>query len=652
VTPKTLEQALEAEWLYTNGIGGYASSSLAGCNTRRYHGLLVAALRPPTDRRVLVSKLDETLWIGQIPFELGTNEFEDGAVHPHGQQYLARFEQPQGIPTCTFAFQGWRLEKKVWLEQGQNTTFVRYTLQAAPSAARLEVRPFCNGKDFHAEQHAGANFATSETPGGIAVEPSPGGPRYSITCDLPAGFEPQPDWWWRFLHRVERDRGLDMLEDLFTPGSFSVAVLPGQPVTFRLSCEAQPAPFEGALERAERHGARYLGGGGVEGKLRFAASQFIVGGSRSSVIAGYHWFGDWGRDTMISLPGLALGTGQPELARDILRSFAAFVDRGMVPNLFTEQGGAEYNNVDGTLWFFQAVDRYLRHTQDGAFLQEIFPTLEGIVDWHLKGTRYHIKVDPADGLLFSGEPGVQLTWMDAKVDDWVVTTRIGKPVEVNALWFNAICLMAAWARELQSEASDYQRLAAQIGKSFRERYWYEAGGYLYDVIDGPEGDDTALRPNQVFAISLPFAAVYGAQAEAVLAAVERSLLTPVGLRSLAPDDARYRGRHIGDRWERDGSYHEGTVWAWLIGPYADAHLRVRGDRDAVKALLQPLLRHMEAEAGIGTISEVFDGDEPHHPRDCIAQAWSVAEVLRVWQQLHAEPPPKPLNLLGGNHGGH
>ena len=647
MTPRTLDEALAAEWLYTNGLGGYASSTLCGCNTRRYHGLLVAALEPPVRRTLLVAKLDETLWVGQIPFELGTNEFEDGTVHPQGQQYLARFERPLGIPTFTFSFQGWRLEKKVWLEQGQNTTFVRWTLLEAPSASRLELRPLCACRDFHAEQQAGDDFAIHELDGAVGIEAGPGAPVCWLACDQPVGFAREPAWWWRFLHRVERERGLDMLEDLFAPGVFSAAVVPGQPLTFRLSCEPDPAPFEGALDRAEAHGRRFFGGG-PDGPLKFAASQFLVERrpTGQSVIAGYHWFGDWGRDTMIALPGLALGTGQPELARDILRTFAGFVDRGMVPNVFGEQGGAEYNNVDGTLWFFHAVDRYLRATDDAPFLREIFPTLESIVDWHLKGTRYGIKVDPADGLLAAGEPGVQLTWMDAKVDDWVVTPRIGKPVEVNALWFNAVCLMAGWARDLQRPAEDYQRLASQVGGSFRQRFWYEPGGWLYDVIDGPDGDDPSLRPNQIFAVSLPFAALYGPRAKAVVEVIERALLTPVGLRSLAPDDAKYTGRHTGDRWQRDASYHQGTVWSWLIGPFVEAHLRVFHDRRRAAELLQGLLRHMDAEAGIGTISEVFDGDQPHAPRGCIAQAWSVAELLRISHTLEARASEK------GNHGGH
>ncbi|HLY65758.1 MAG TPA: glycogen debranching enzyme N-terminal domain-containing protein, partial [Chloroflexota bacterium] len=495
MTPKTLDQGLTSEWLYTNGLGGYASSTLAGCNTRRYHALLAAALQPPVKRTLLVSKLDETLFVGQIPFELATNEFEDGAIHPDGWKYLARFERPLGIPTFTFAFQGWRLEKKVWMEQAQNTTFVQYLLQAAPSACQLRLRPFYTYRDFHAEQHGGSNFDVSTNQdGSVTVEAFSSAEPCVLSCDHPAGFEEGSDWWWRFGHRAERERGLDWTEDLFTPGQLSIALLPEQPVLFRFSIEPQPAPFAGAIQRAEDHGRQSFAtpapaeqGDNVASQLRFAASQFVVRrGTGASVIAGYHWFQDWGRDTMIALPGLALETGRPELALDILRTFAAFVDRGMIPNRFSEEsGGAEYNNVDGTLWFFQAVDRYLRGAEDTSFLGEVFPTLESVVDWHLRGTRFNIKVDTDDGLLFSGEEGVQLTWMDAKVGDWIVTTRIGKPVEVNALWFNAICLMAAWARELEKPAEHYQQLARQIGLSFRERFWYAEGGYLYDVIDGP-----------------------------------------------------------------------------------------------------------------------------------------------------------------------
>src|SRR5581483_6738698 len=557
----SLEQSLALEWLASNGRGGCASSTMAGCNTRRYHGLLVAALDPPGGRTLLVAKLDETLWVGSQPFPLGTNEFEDGTISPDGWRFVADFRLELGIPTWDFAFQDWGLEKKVWMEQGQNSTFVRYLLRGAPSACRLEIRPLCAYRDFHAEPQAGAPFGLTEEADHVRVEAFPGAAAVSIRCDAPAGFARQTEWWWRFLHRVERERGLNPSEALFSPGTLSVALLPGQPVQFRVTCEEQPAVFGQALERREAL-ALQLGGrierpphvtgraativpaGGllspdvllqrkpaaapptkedeaIAATLGLAARQFLVEGRRSgdgsgqTVIAGYHWFGPWGRATMISLPGLALDTGQLDGARDILGLFAGMVDRGMIPNTIGESGGKEYNNVDGTLWLFHALDRYLRASEDGAFLRELFPTLEGIVDWHVRGTRFGIKMD-RDGLLSAGEPGMQLTWMDAKVDDWVVTPRMGKPVEVNALWFNAICLMAAWARELQHDAGTYQELAALIGKSFRNRFWRPDTGCLYDVVDGPDGDDTSLRPNQIFAVSLPFAPMYGPTAKAIV----------------------------------------------------------------------------------------------------------------------------------------
>ncbi|HEU0168133.1 MAG TPA: amylo-alpha-1,6-glucosidase, partial [Chloroflexota bacterium] len=440
----------------------------------------------------------------------------------------------------------------------------------------------------------------------------------------------------------------------------------------------EPAPFAGAFERAEAHATKLLGPrkgavasmglrvlgsepaavvqqqADVEARLRFAADQFVVdAGARSgggkTVIAGYHWFADWGRDTMISLPGLLLATGRHDAARDVLRMFAAHADRGMLPNTFDEHGGAAYNTVDATLWFFQAVDRYTRAADDPAFLKEAFPVLEGIVDWHLKATRFNIKVDPADGLLQAGEAGVQLTWMDAKVGDWVVTPRTGKPVEVNALWFNALCLMATWARDLQHESTDYEQLVAQISRSFRARFWNPEAGCLFDVVDGPEGDDASIRPNQLLAVSLPFATVFGPQAKAVVDVCRDKLLTPFGLRTLAPDDPRYIGRYEGDRRSRDGSYHQGTVWPWLMGPFLDAYLKTHGDKQEAETLLLPLIKHMDEQAGLGTISEIFDGDEPHTARGCIAQAWSVAEVLRCWHDLHAAPPERPSTHMGGAH---
>lgn len=367
-----------------------------------------------------------------------------------------------------------------------------------------------------------------------------------------------------------------------------------------------------------------------------AADQFIVrratpaDAQGHSVIAGYPWFSDWGRDTMIALPGLALATGRPEVAASLLRTFAHFVDRGMLPNRFPDVGEApEYNTADATLWYFEALRAYQAATGDEALARELWPTLQEMVAWHVRGTRYGIRVDPADGLLYAGEPGVQLTWMDAKVEDWVVTPRMGKAVELNALWYNALRCMAAWAEQWGGEpAGPYMAWAERVRAGFG-RFWHPTLGYCYDVLDGPDGHEAKLRPNQLFAVALPYSPLDAAQQKAVVDACARELWTPHGLRSLAPGDPAYIGHYGGDRRQRDAAYHQGAVWSWLIGPFVQAHLRVYGDRALARSYLLPLLRHLSAH-GVGSISEIFDGDAPFTPRGCFAQAWSVAELLRAW----------------------
>jgi predicted glycogen debranching enzyme len=384
--------------------------------------------------------------------------------------------------------------------------------------------------------------------------------------------------------------------------------------------------------------------------LVLAADQFLVERRASdgqalghSVIAGYPWFSDWGRDTMIALPGLTLATGRPELAASILRTFAGFVSEGMLPNRFPDAGETpEYNTVDATLWYFVAVERAWRRTRDRSLLDDLYPVLREIVAAHERGTRYQIRVDQGDGLLYAGEPGVQLTWMDAKVGDWVVTPRIGKPVEVNALWFNALCAMRDFAVEVGDEkaAREYLARAERAGRSFAESFWHESGGYLYDVIDGLEGElgtnglrrDASLRPNQVFAVSLPHPLLDNGRAKSIVDVCARHLWTPLGLRSLAPVDPRYVGRYAGGPRERDAAYHQGTVWSWLAGPFALAHYRAYGDATRAKQLLAGLSAHLR-EACIGQLSEIHDGDAPHLPQGCFAQAWSVAETLRAWREL-------------------
>ncbi len=458
---------------------------------------------------------------------------------------------------------------------------------------------------------------------------------------VPGGaWTPTPDWYYAFEYAAERERGLDHREDLFTPGTIAVRLRPGARLAVTVST-LQPAGRDAlALLAAERHRREQLRVRGAGDHplcraLTLAADQFLVrrGPALRTVVAGYHWFGDWGRDTMIALPGLCLVTGRHEEAKGILRAFAAVIDQGMLPNRFPDRGESpEYNAVDASLWYFVAVHQTLAATGDEALARdEMLPHLEDILAWHRRGTRHGIRQD-ADGLLAAGEPGAQLTWMDAKVGDQVITPRSGKPVEVQALWHNALAILAALYERYGrgAEAAALRGEAKRVRRRFEELFWYEAGGHLYDVVDRAGVPDPSLRPNQLLALSLPFPLLEGARAESVLRAVESRLLTPVGLRTLSPDDPRYRPRYTGGPAERDAGYHQGTVWPWLLGPYLTALVRVRGaaGREQARQVLERLSGHL-GEAGLGSISEIFDAEPPHAPRGCIAQAWSVSEVLRA-----------------------
>jgi predicted glycogen debranching enzyme len=644
-TCSTFETAVGREWLVTNGLGGYASGTVAGAATRRYHGLLVAALDPPLGRTVLVAGLDLHVDYHGRSHPLSAHEYAGGTVHPDGFQRTEAFTLNGGIPTWTFNLGDARLTQSIWMAQGANTTYVRFRLESASGPVRLRLSPLCTYRDYHAHTRGGWQLATSAVPEGIRIDAFPGARSYRLLC-ADGICEPRGDWFWNFHHRLEAERGLDSTEDLFRPGEFVVGL--GVGATATLIFTAEPGAVEApraALSADQRRRADLLiplvGEPGWVRQLTLAADQFIIqrgGGdadgesSGATVIAGYPWFGDWGRDTMIALPGLTLPTGRPEVAGRLLRSFAAHLNDGMLPNRFPDGGAApEYNTVDATLWYFHAVEAYLQATSDEALVRELWPRLTEIMDWHLWGTRHGIGMDPADGLLRAGEPGVQLTWMDAKVGDDPVTPRIGKPVEINALWHHALTVMASLGEVVGDStlARRYQALAARVRESFRQRFWYAEGGYLYDVVDGPDGNDTSLRPNQIFAVSLPSDLLDARQAAAVVATCQRELLTPMGLRSLAPGDPRYAGRYSGGPDERDGAYHQGTVWAWLLGPFALAHFRVHGNRAGAQALLAGIGSHL-AEACVGSVSEIFDGDAPHRPRGCCAQAWSVAEVLRAW----------------------
>ncbi len=651
----SLEDAEQREWLVTNGIGGFASGTIAGLATRRYHGLLVAALKPPLGRTLLVAKLDETVHYDGQSYPLATNRWWNPSggtvIDPHGYQQIERFRLDGTTPVWTFACADALLEKRIWMQQGSNTIYVRYELirgGAASGRLKIELKALVNYRDFHANTHAGDwRMSVSAVEHGLRIAAFDSAvPFYLLSASTVA--EPAHIWYRNFDLAVERYRGLDDHEDHLFAGTFRAELAPGQSVTFVLSTE--PAPdldghraghlrqshqrellrcWAAAHPQAARDAPAWVR------QLVLAADQFIVSrplpdnADALSVIAGYHWFGDWGRDTMIALPGLTLATGRPEVARNILRTFARFIDRGMLPNMVPQAGETpEYNAVDATLWFFEAVRQYYLATRDTGLLRELFPLLAEVVEWHVRGTRYNIRVDPADGLLAAGEPGVQLTWMDAKVGDCVVTPRIGKPIEVNALWYNALVSMVLFARTLRKPAAAYESMAQRARDNF-QRFWNPAAGYCFDVIDGPDGNDTSLRPNQIFAVSLPESPLMPEQQRALVEVCARHLLTSHGLRSLAPGHPQYQGHYGGPPGQCNAAYHQGTVWGWLLGPFVLAHLRVYGDLARALSFLEPMAHQLKTH-GLGSLSEIFDGDPPFTPRGCIAQAWTVAEVLRAW----------------------
>ena len=633
-----LDAALRREWLETNGIGGFASSTVNGCNTRRYHGLLVAATKPPVGRAVLLSKMEETLIIDGRRLELGTNRYP-GAIHPQGFQYLKQFRLDP-FPTFTFSVDATEIEKTLFMVEGENTTVIQYRVKGA-AKAQLEIRPLIAFRDYHSLTHENGALdgRIDQQSGLMSLSPYAGLPALYFANNADE-IESTGHWYRNFEYEAERERGLDFTEDLFNPCVLRFDLNSKPKATIIASTE--PHDVNAAEQYREREVSRRKDSAqrspvsdDFVNSLAAAADQYIViRGEQKSVIAGYHWFSDWGRDTMSALPGLTLPTRRYDVARSILRTFAQHVDRGMLPNRFPDAGETpEYNTVDATLWFFEAVRAYLAYTGDLDFVQhELYSVLSDIISWHVRGTRFGIKLD-STGLLNSGEPGVQLTWMDAKVGDWVVTPRRGKPVEIQALWYNAVCIMEDIAGRLGDESvrKRYNNMAALTKWSFNRLVWNEKGSYLYDVVNGGP-PDASIRPNQIFAVSLPHSMLSPERAKQVVSIVEQHLLTPYGLRSLAPDDPQYRVRYTGDGASRDGAYHQGTVWPWLMGPFITAYIKVNAGSESArrqaKAWLGPLRDHL-TDAGLGHISEIFDGDVPHRPVGCIAQAWSVAEVLRA-----------------------
>ena len=646
-----LAAAERREWLCTNGVGGFASGTVAGLLSRRYHGLLVAALEPPLGRTLLVAKVDETVAYDDRERQLSTNRWAGGTIDPHGYREIERFALDGTTPVWTYAVDDALVEKRVWMEQGANTTYVRYRVRRAHTSLTLELKVLVDYRDYHGGTRGdGWRMDVAPLARGLRVIAFDGARPLLLLADR--GDVTKAHTWYRnFDLAAERARGVDAVEDHLHAATFRARLEPGEALTLVLSAEAAPSlDGDAAWRRRAQHDAEVLDAWrraqpAAErapvwiSQLVLAADQFVAGRPRAAdadgvtVIAGYHWFGDWSRDTMIALPGLALSTGRPEVARRILRTFTRFLDRGMLPNRVPDAGEpAEYNAADATLWYVEAIRAYHAATRDDGLLKDLFPVLAEIVRLHEEGIRYGIKVD-ADGLLTAGAPGVQLTWMDAKVGDRVITPREGKAVEINALWYNALRAMAGFARRLGRSAERWEALADHARTGFA-RFWNERAGYCYDVIDGPSGHDDAIRPNQIFAVSLPESPLSLERQRGVVDACSRHLLTSYGLRSLAPGHSQYQGRYGGDQRARDGAYHQGTVWGWLLGPFALAHFRVHRDAVTAGSFLAPLADHL-GDAGLGSISEIFDGDPPFTPVGCIAQAWSVAETLRAWHELSA-----------------
>jgi predicted glycogen debranching enzyme len=646
--------ALEREWLVTNGLGGFACGTISQANTRRYHGLLIASLRPPVERILMMAKVDITARYRDETFELATNEYADGTLTPRGFEQLGAFHLELGLPVWTYLLGDAVLEQRIWMAHARNTTHVSLLLRHATAAMQLTLLPLCSYRDYHSHSHGGWSLNVQSQERGCTIVALEGARPYRLWTDR-GEFIEDHDWYWGFHHRMEAARGLDAGEDLFRPGLFTVGLEPGETATFTVTADVDPP--EAAAKSFERerlrrqHLTRSAPSEAPEWirRLTLAADQFIVSRSPSNgtpgttVIAGYPWFSDWGRDTMIALPGLTLATARQDDGASILRTFAGYVSQGMLPNRFPDDGDVpEYNTVDATLWYFHAIQSYLQRTKDGSLLRELYPVLKEIIDCHRRGTRFSIHVDPSDGLLYAGEAGTQLTWMDARSGDRVVTARMGKPVEINALWHYALLHMATWART-QSDpdsAKTYAEMAHQVAHSFEKAFWFEQGGHLYDVVDTPEvarenparHADASLRPNQIFAVSLGTDLLSPDHARAVVDTCSKHLVTPVGLRTLAPGAPRYAGTYSGGPRDRDAVYHQGTVWGWLLGPYALAHYRVYHNVNHALTLLSGLVSHLD-EGCLGSISEIFDGAPPHQPRGCFAQAWSVSETLRAWHTL-------------------
>ncbi len=650
-----LTAAERREWLVTNGLGGFASGTIAGALTRRYHGLLVAAFRPPVERMLLATKIDEVVTYRGIAYSLAANRWQDGHISPQGFTAIERFYLDGTTPVWEFALADGLLEKRVWMEPGANTTYVRYRALRGGAPFELALRTFVNYRSFHGNTHAG-DWHIGVTPQGaraLRIDAVPGGRAFWIAAD--AGTLAVENVWYRdFVLSQETLRGLDDRDDHLAAGSFAVTLETNGAITIAAAdTELGDFSSDDARTRRANHEAAALractpatGGEAWLKQCVLAADQFVVAhhvagdAAALSAIAGYHWFGDWGRDTMIALPGLALTTGRLDVAKKILTTFSTFVSDGMLPNFFPDDGeAAQYNTADAALWYVEAAARYVDAGNDLATLRVLWPSLQDVIASYRTGTRYGIRMD-SDGLIVASAPGVQLTWMDAKIGDWVVTPRAGKPIEIAALWYNALMRMHHLATLLSDPAATGYASVAQETRNGFDRFWIAPAGYCYDVLDGPGGNDPSLRPNQLFAVSLPNSPLSPDRRRAVVDVCAAQLLTTNGVRSLAPSDPRFVAHYEGSPHDRDAAYHQGTAWTWLLGPFALAHARVYRDAKVARSFLRPLAYAL-FDGGLGSIGEIADAVAPFDPRGAIAQAWSVGELLRAWHEI-------PIVAQGGN----
>ncbi len=619
------------EWLVTNGRGGYASGTLAE-PTRRYHALLVTALEGPNERVAMLVRLEEHVASAHGSWRLDTHEFADGTIDPEGYYFLQDFRLDFGLPIWIYGIDGWILEKRLWMPYGSDAVCIQYRLISGPGQMTLRLTPLIGNRPAdYLLRRGNQQFTVSKKDGSLEVRSV----TERLVLQLPdSNVIVDSDWHYQFALREEQARGYDWIEDLFRPGHLVCRLEVGESATFSCTVVREPNTFRGVdgsldLEVQRRRSLISQAPGEMTSLRRWlilAADQFIVRDPRGEVtiLAGYPWFGEWGRDTMLSLPGILLTTGREREAVLVLRRWMARLKDGLLPNTLKGESAA-FNTADGSLLFLDAAYRTLEQIHDLRLRVHVYAAAQSIIDNYIKGTRCGIQMDAADGLIRAEAPHTQLTWMDAKIGDWVVTPRYGKPVEINALWVNALHITRALSIQVDRPFG-FQEVLELAQRSFTERFWYEEGGYLYDVIGGPDGSDPTLRPNQLLAISLPFPALTGPKAKHVVDLVTHELLTPVGLRTLPRWSHTYHGIYQGDQATRDAAYHQGTVWPWLLGPYVEAAVRVGYSKKALLRRLRLFQAHL-TEAGIGTVSEIFDGDAPHAPKGCYAQAWSVAQLL-------------------------